>query len=138
MLLDQAEVQAAEAYADAGLDAAADAPQQVSKRRFKRATGNCKWCHGPRSSRRESAVFCSDACRKAFHNHAMRTGAEIVHVAKRWRRKRRKGDFALLTRLVDQLIAQDKEAGRDYHPDPPTAAYAKVVGRNIQGRRGAR
>lgn len=135
MLLDAGQAPAAEAESFGGRDAS---PAVAHKRRFRKASGSCKWCKGPRSSRREGAVFCSDGCRKAFHNHAMRQGAEIIHIAKRWRRHRQKGDFALFTRMLDRLIADDRQADRDYHPDPPTSAYAKVVGRNIQGRRRAR
>ena len=104
---------------------------------FRRATGLCRWCKAPKNDRRSVAEFCSKPCRDEFHNNAKKEGASIVHVAKRWRRYKRKGDFALMSKMIDDLIRADKELGRDFYPDPPTSAYAKVVAHNIAGRRKA-
>lgn len=102
--------------------------------KFRRAKGTCKWCRGPKTEARSTAVFCSERCRKDYHNHVAVEGAKIVLIAKRWRRHRQKGDFALFTSLLDAMIRQDKEDERDFKPQIPAEAYAKVVGRNIQGR----
>jgi hypothetical protein len=103
---------------------------------FRKAKGVCRWCKGPKSEKRSVAEFCSASCRNAFHNQSKIDGAAIVHMAKRWRRHRKKGDFALLTKMIDDLVRQDKEFGRDYYPDPPTTAYAKTVGTVAYRRKG--
>lgn len=104
---------------------------------FRRASGLCRWCKAPKSARRENANFCSDQCRSDHHNHFKKQGAQAVTMLKRWRRYGRKGDFSLLTRIVDDLIREDKALGVEHYPDPPAHYSAKVVATNITGRRRA-
>lgn len=102
---------------------------------FKRARGLCRECQTPKNERRSLAEFCSDKCRSDFHNRSKVQGAQIISVAKRWRRYRRSGDLSLLCKLLGDFVREDKAAGRNYYPDPPLAAYTKVVGKAVQGRR---
>lgn len=105
---------------------------------FARAKGLCRECNAPKHERRSTSDFCSDRCRSDFHNRAKVEGAAVIHIAKRWRRYRNKGDFALFTKMLDDLIRADKDTGRSHYPKPPASAHAKVVGRNVEGRRRAR
>lgn len=102
---------------------------------FKRARGICRECGAPKSERRSTADFCSDRCRGDFHNRAKKEGAYIIHIAKRWRRFRNKGDFALFTKMLDDLIRDDKLTDRSFYPEPPPHAHAKVVAINVAGKR---
>lgn len=105
------------------------------KSNFRRAKGLCKECGAPKNTRRDVAAFCSDRCRAAFHNRAKVQGATLIHAAKRWRRFRDKGSFALVTKILDDMIREDKAAGINSYPNPPLSAYVKVVGTNVQGRK---
>lgn len=105
------------------------AEQVLAPRRpkFARARGICRWCKGPKSERRSTAEYCSTDCRVSHHNHQKMQGAAIIAIAKRWRRHKAKGDFTLFTRMLDTMIADDKAAGLDHHPDPPTEFYAQRI-----------
>ncbi|AFU87663.1 hypothetical protein CcrKarma_gp146 [Caulobacter virus Karma] len=105
---------------------------------FAKARGVCRECGAPKNERRLGADFCSTRCRSDFHNRAKIEGASLIHIVKRWRRYRRPGDFALMTKMADDLIRADKLANRNFYPDPPATAHAKVVATNIAGRRKAR
>lgn len=108
---------------------------EAGRPKFKRAKGICRECGAPKSERRSMADFCSDRCRSDFHNRAKKEGAYIIHIAKRWRRLRNKGDFALFTKMLDDLIREDKLNDRSFYPKPPTHAHVKVVATNVAGRR---
>uniref|UniRef100_A0AB74UGR5 Transcriptional regulator n=1 Tax=Caulobacter phage BL57 TaxID=3348355 RepID=A0AB74UGR5_9VIRU len=105
---------------------------------FAKAKGLCRECGAPKSERRLGADFCSTRCRSNFHNRAKLEGAAMIHIIKRWRRYRRPGDFALMTKMADDLIRMDKIMNRNFYPDPPATAHAKVVATNIAGRRRAK
>ncbi|UTC29932.1 hypothetical protein BAJUN_03300 [Bajunvirus bajun] len=109
----------------------------LRKRKFKLAKGTCRWCKEPKTSRRENANFCSDKCRTAAHNHSKKQGYSVIAIAKRWRRYRRPGDFALFSKMLGELIQEDKNLGIDHYPDPPTSAYTKVICNNATGRKRA-
>lgn len=94
---------------------------------FERATGTCRHCNGPKSLRRSLAEFCSDQCRTSFHNFDKKRGALVINTLIRWRRFRKKGDFTLLCRMVDEMIREDKASGRTYYPRPPAHVHAITV-----------
>lgn len=56
--------------------------------------------------------FCSDTCRHRFHNRRKKHGSVICDAAKRWRRDRTPGALSELTRIVDNCLHEDREAGR--------------------------
>lgn len=73
-------------------------------------------------------LYCSPACRHAFHNRASKRGRVIMPVALGWRMARGSGDtaksaFAELCAYLDHCNAEDRKAGR-----PPMVDYLKRVG----------
>lgn len=101
---------------------------------FSKAKGLCLHCSLPKNERRSLAKFCSDKCRSDFHNETKKR-ARIVDQALRWRRFRKKGDFTILCKLLDDLNREDKAKGRTYYAPAPLDAHVRVVGIQIQGRK---
>lgn len=117
-----------------------DTAEQVLGRvkpKFSKARGLClnPSCRVPLGERRSLAKFCSDPCRTTYNNQAKVRGSQVIDQALRWRRFRNKGDFTKFVAMLDQMIREDKEAGRTHYKAPPVHTQARVVGRNISGRK---
>ena len=102
-------------------------PVKVRPARARASRGLCvePTCRTPlrESGRQDGARFCSKTCHATYHNRQKTQGRALVNLAKRWRREGRRGDFTALTRLLDSMIAADKEIGLDRYPEPPIEAF---------------
>jgi hypothetical protein len=106
---------------------------------YTKATGLCRWCQAPLNNLRSTAKYCSPQHLADHHNYLKTQGFALINVAKRWRKEQRSGkgalrkarngisDFSLLTRIIDDLVAQDEALGVNHYPDPPAEFFARKI-----------
>jgi hypothetical protein len=102
----------------------ANAPQNTDdalSARLSRIVRECPECgtsfSPPVKGPGQHQEFCSDAHRIAFKNREKAQGSVLITVAKAWRKARGSGEigkaaFAEMTAILDQLLDDDRKAGR--------------------------
>ena len=70
-------------------------------------------CRKTFKPRRLGQLYCSTPCKKKHHNLKMCRGAQIYDAAMKWRRGRKIGSLAALSRLVDDFIDDDRRMKDD-------------------------
>lgn len=109
--------------------------------------GECRECAAAFAAQRATREFCSDACRRAFHNRLMTRGSDMysLFMACRYDRRAAKAEraWSLLSRMAAAWRAEDarERAGRQSW-DPVAKVRerngqlgATVVGLNVDGRK---
>jgi predicted nucleic acid-binding Zn ribbon protein len=111
-----------------------------------RTTGalHCRECSAGFESGRSAREFCSDRCRRIFHNRKTARGAQLYDLvmALRYDRKRAATSraFSLLCRMAAAFKAEDDLAGRQSWDKARTVTarsarfLASLVGRQVAGR----
>lgn len=56
--------------------------------------------------------FIDDSHKARYHNRRARYGARLFDAAITWRRDRKRGDFTKMCAVLDQIIAEERDAGR--------------------------
>jgi predicted nucleic acid-binding Zn ribbon protein len=111
---------------------------------MQRGNNRCRECGEGFLARRAGREFCSDRCRRIFHNRKTARGALLYDLvmALRYDRKRAATSraFSLLCRMAAAFKAEDDRAGRQSWDKARIVTarsarfLASLVGRNVAGR----
>lgn len=86
----------------------------------------CAECHASYWDFDGRKRFCQAKCRQAWHHRDQARGKDLLEAGMALRRKREKGAFSELTRLLDGWIAEDRKKERR-NRDALTLARAKAM-----------
>lgn len=83
-----------------------DRPKPTQRDYYRPA--KCKECGTPFKPAKVDHAFCSSACRTAWNKRRYERGGQVIDALLEWRRTRRPGGLSRVTRLIDQMLREDR------------------------------